>query len=227
MFWEMLFEEGDEGFEFPLHGVRQGTETGGPGGRGFAFEKGDGLFAEVRQSLAAAGDQWDDGHAEFGGERLGIDLMSVLGGHIDHVQRDDAAMAEFDDLRCEVEIPFEIRGIDDDDHQVGRRDFIESLEENVPRDLFIERLWAEAVGAGQIEHTRLEMWRHPTQQAFLTFDGDTGVVADLGAKAGQGIEEGRFATVRVAGEHDHALNARGGERCDGSARRGFRDAALR
>src|SRR5262249_10330261 len=44
--------------------------------------------------------------------------------------------------------------------------------------------------------------RRADQLAFLAFDRDTGVIADLGAKAGERVEDGGLAAIRIAGEDD-------------------------
>ncbi len=61
---------------------------------------------------------------------------------------------------------------------------------------------AEAVGAGEIEDAGVQGCGSAQQTAFLAFNGDARIVADLGAQASQGVEESGLAAVRVAGEDD-------------------------
>lgn len=98
-----------------------------------------------------AGDEREDGDAEARGEAGGVDLVAVLGGDIHHIERDERGVAEFEDLRGVVEVALEIRGIDDDDDEGGRRHVGQAVEEDVAGDLFVEGFRAEAVGAGQVE----------------------------------------------------------------------------
>src|SRR5688572_19811115 len=74
------------------------------------------------------------------------------------------------------------------------------MEQNVAGDLFIERLRAQAVGSGQVQHPDMEIGRRSAEASFLAFDGDAGVVSDFGPQSGQGIEEGSLAAIGVAGQ---------------------------
>ena len=47
------------------------------------------------------------------------------------------------------------------------------------------------------------------QFAFLAFDGDAGVIADLGAQAGERIEQGRLAAIRIARQDDVGVTSDG------------------
>ena len=114
--------------------------------------------------------------------------MTVLVRHVDHVQRDERRVAEFNHLRREVKIALEIRGIDDDHDEVGGRHLGEAVQKHVARDLFIQRLRAEAVGAGQIEQGEDRILRRAEQAALLALDGHARVIADLGPEAGERIE---------------------------------------
>jgi hypothetical protein len=75
---------------------------------------------QLGEALAAVRLDRHDGHAEFLGELHRIEAKSRFLGHVDHVQRDDGGDAEFEDFEGELEMAFEIRGIDDADGEVGR-----------------------------------------------------------------------------------------------------------
>ena len=45
--------------------------------------------------------------------------MPCAFGHVDHVQGDDDRHAQFEHLRRQVEVAFEVGGIDDGDDDVG------------------------------------------------------------------------------------------------------------
>ena len=64
--------------------------------------------------------------------------------------------------------------------------------------------WAggvEAVSARQIEHGVVLAGRR-VQATFLALDGHAGVVGDLLATAGQGVEQSGLAAVRVSDQRD-------------------------
>jgi hypothetical protein len=82
------------------------------------------------------------------------------------------------------------------------------MEEDIACDLFIERLWAEAVGPWQIKHVRLQMGRHCFEQAFFALDGNARVVAHLCTKTGQRVEEGGFAAVGITRQHHNPAGTR-------------------
>ena len=70
----------------------------------------------------------------------------------------------------------------------------------------------QAVGAGQVD--QVERLAAAGHLAFLGLDGDAGIVADVLAQAGQGIEESGLAGVGIADQ--------GGRRCGGGVRRWLR-----
>src|ERR1041385_2354706 len=121
-----------------------------------------------------------------------------------NLQRHLYYATQFDDLGGVIKMALQIGGIDHDHDQIRRRHLFEPVKEHVARDLFIERLRAEAVSAGQVEHRDRELARRPLQAAFLALDRDTGVVADLGAKSGQRVEQRGLAAIGIARENDVA-----------------------
>lgn len=167
------------------------------------LERGENLLAQFGHALTGAGHDRDDGHAEQFGELFGVNRVTEVFGHIHHVQREDRAMAEFDDLGGVVKIALEIGGIHDHDDDIGRGQLGQAGQQHVARDLFIERVGAEAVSAGEIEHP--DVRRRALEPALLAFDGDAGVIADLCAQTGEGIEQRGLAGIRVAGQGDVGL----------------------
>jgi hypothetical protein len=53
-----------------------------------------------------------------------------------------------------------------------------------------------------IKHADFRLGLDAGEFAFLAFDGDAGVIADLGAQAGEGIEQRRLAAIGIAGQGD-------------------------
>src|SRR5581483_3828704 len=185
MFAKAFGQKAGERFNLGIQRLRQLSKAGrGEGGIEAFLERRKNLFAQLRNSPAGAGDERHDRNAKPAGERSDVDVMAVFLGDIDHVERDDRGVAEFDDLRRVVEIALEIGGVDDDNDERGRGQFRETMQQHVAGDLFVEGLRAEAVGAGEIEHLDGGVGGRVEEAAFLAFDGDAGVIADLGAEAG-------------------------------------------
>ena len=75
------------------------------------------------------------------------------------------------------------------------------MEQNVARNLFVERLRAEAVGPGKVEHRDARLGR-AQQAALLALNCHAGVIADFGAQTRERIEQSRFAAVGISAEDD-------------------------
>ena len=173
-------------------------------------------------------------------EHFDIDLVLLIFKNIDHRQCDDDGNAEFEKLRDEVEIAFEIGRIDYCDDNVGLWQTGLVARNNVAGDLFIERCRVETVQARNVDEICGLAVNGP--RSFLAFDSDAGVICDLLFEAGESVKEGRLAGVRVTGKSDgqlrisfvlHSLNRKARTklrsnqlRCDAS--RGYsREPALR
>ena len=87
-------------------------------------------------------------------------------GDVHHVQRDERAIAQFDDLGGEVEIALEIGRIDDDDDHV-RRGTPGRRWQHRPERLFVQRVRAEAVGARKVEEIEGVLGRRASAGASL------------------------------------------------------------
>jgi hypothetical protein len=68
---------------------------------------------QLGHATALAGDDRHHGHAQGVGELAGINLMSVVLGHIDHVEGNYGSVAQLYDLGSVVEVALEVRSIDD------------------------------------------------------------------------------------------------------------------
>ena len=158
-------------------------------GPGRSLERGKDCLAQFRQPLAGAGDQRQHRHAEFAGQLPGVNLVPILLRHINHVQRNQRRIPQLDHLGGVVEVALQIRGIHHHDDHRGRGQLGQPVEQHVARDLLVERLRAEAVGAGQIQHARVQAGGRAEQPAFFALDRHAGVVADFGAQTGQGVEQ--------------------------------------
>ena len=123
------------------------------------LERGEDRLPQFGEPLARAGDQRQHRHAEFAGQLPGVNVVPVLLRHINHVQRNQRRMPQLDHLGGVVEVALQIRRIHHHHDHRGRGQLGQPVEQHVARDLLVERLRAEAVGAGQIQHARVQRRR--------------------------------------------------------------------
>ena len=128
----------------------------------------------------------------------------------------------------EVEVPFEVGGVDDAEDAVGWRGVGAAAEEHIAGDGLVGRTGGERVSAGKIDDgDGLAVLRVGGADLFL--DGDAGVVADFLFQAGEGVEEGALAAVGIADERvDRLARGRdGGAGGDVRGQSGHREGAGR
>ena len=166
----------------------------------------DGLPQAV-ESLAGGADRRHDRYAEPIAQPARVDRHAGRLRLVDHVQRDHHRHAGLDDLQDQIETALYRPRVDDDHHRVGH--LPATAEHLVDGDLLVRRVGAEAVGAGQIH----QLDAGPAGQRNLPRrpgHGNARIVAHLGARAGQGVEDGGLARVGVAGdEHPRDPRPRG------------------
>ena len=117
-------------------------------------------------------------------------------GHVDHVQGDDDRHAEFQGLRRQVQVAVEVGGIHDGDDDVRPGLPLLAAEDDVDGDHLVGAARRQAVGAGQVD--QVERLAGAGHLAFLRLDGDAGIVADVLAQAGEGVEQSGLAGVGIA-----------------------------
>ncbi len=88
---------------------------------------------QVLHALGLAGHRSDHRHAEQCAEQLSVDRAAHRFGHVHHVQRDDDRHAKLDELRGQVEVALEVRGVHDVNDHVGPL-----VNDEVARDDFLE-----------------------------------------------------------------------------------------
>ena len=108
---------------------------------------------QLRQALAHAGDQRQDRHAEFAREFFGIDLVPVVSATsimFSAIDRRDSPARSLASRNKDCAARFEASTtttIND-----WRRQFRQTIQQHVARNLFIERLRTQTVSARQIEN---------------------------------------------------------------------------
>jgi hypothetical protein len=74
---------------------------------------------QLRQAPALGGYHRDHGQAKRGLQDMRLDAQPLLLGHIHHVQGQYHRRGEGQQLRYQVEVPLQGRGIDDGHHHIG------------------------------------------------------------------------------------------------------------
>ncbi len=124
--------------------------------------------------------------------------MPALAGNVHHVAGDQDGCPELQNLAGEIEVSFEIGGIDDQQDGVGAFDALDSAEQQVAGDFLVRRAGGQAIRAGKIEQDHVGLG----QPALALLDRHAGVITDPLTETGQSIEDGCLTRVRVAGHGD-------------------------
>ena len=106
--------------------------------------------------------------------------------------------AEFGELRRQIKIALEIGAVDDVENDVRPL-----VGEIIPRDDLLRRVGRERVDAGQVRDGHALVL---FEVSFLFLDGNARPVADELVRAGQRVEQRRFAGIGVAGECDSEIH---------------------
>jgi hypothetical protein len=129
---------------------------------------------------------------------------AVLGG-VHQVQGDDHREPQLEDLGDQEEVAAQVRGVGHHEHDVRTLHALQTAEEHVERQELVRRVRGQRVEAGQVDELRLGLSQ--AEEAEVLLHGHAGVVADLLAQAGEGVEEHAFAGVGIA-HHQHQGLAR-------------------
>ena len=130
--------------------------------------------------------------AQLCAQLLQVDGVAVLAHQIDHVHSHHHRDAQLDQLGGQVEVALDVGAVDDVQDGVGLL-----LHKVSTGDNFFQRVGGQRVDAGQILNDNVLV---TLEFAFLFFHSNAGPVAHILVGAGQVVEQGRFAAVRVAGQ---------------------------
>ena len=194
-----------EDFEV-LRGVARGRLGGGPGNG----------VPQRRDALALRGHgphHLRPGH-RFQPRR--VDDNAVARGFIGHVERNHYRHAGGHHFNRQEQRPAQGRRIDHYDHGLRRRQA--AAEQGVDGDLFLARARAETVGPGQVDQFDRAS-AAAGQRRRDAIDRDAGIVGDVGARAGEGVEDCGFARVGVARNQDDGRRRHSMSMPSASARR--------
>ena len=131
--------------------------------------------------------------------------MAGVAGLVDHGQRDQQVEPQLLRLQHEVQVARQVGGVDAAHHQLGPRG-ARQAEQAVDGDLLFPAARRERVGAGHVDDRRpCPRLGRGRASPLGQLDRDARVVADARLRAGQAVEQGGLAGVRVAGQRDARL----------------------
>ena len=134
--------------------------------------------------------------AQLTGQLRDVDLVAVLADDVHHVDGDDHGDAQLGELRGEIKVTLKVGAVDDVQNGIGAL-----ADQVVPGYDFLQRVGRQRVNAGQVGDDDIVML---LELAFLLLDRDARPVADELVGAGQSVEQGGLAAVRVARKGDAA-----------------------
>ncbi len=174
-----------------MHARRRGFIASGGVAR-----HGDGR-GQLGQPLAPHRHGFDHRHAQFGGQRGGIDRQPVARSQIDHVERDYGGPAQFQHFLGKDQMLFEVGGIEHDDQHIGPHLAHLLAHDDLAGHFLVRAGGGKAIGTGQID--QFDRLATGQQQApGLALHRDAWIVGDLLARAGQRIEQRGFSGIGIA-----------------------------
>ena len=151
----------------------------------------DNLAEQVVDTLARTPFGGDDGHTEQRRELVAVELVAMFLELVEDVQRHHHRDVHVDKLGGEVEIAFQVGGVDHVEDDVGM--FLYDMFADIE---FFGRVGTETVGAWQIN--QIERVATKLEGAHLLVDGDAAVVAHPFMGMCRNIEDAGLAAVGVA-----------------------------
>ena len=152
----------------------------------------DGRFRGFHDGGAFQSGDLHDRSAQLFRELRDVDLVAVLFDDIHHIDGDDRRDAQLHDLCREVEVPLEVRAVDEVQDGIGM--FTQQIVSG--NDLF-QRIRREGVDAGKVRDGDIFV---VFEFAFFFLDRDSGPVTNVLVGAGERVEQGGLTAVRVAGK---------------------------
>ena len=157
-------------------------------------------FGKFADALVLAGGNRHDGHAEFFRQFFDVNAGAVQPHFVHHVERHDKRYLHFQQLYGQIQVAFEICGVDNVYYTV--RFLVEYI---VARDYFLNRIRRKRIYAGQIHNGDVFVAQKITA---LLLDRDARKVAYMLFAAGKLVKQSRLAAVLVANERDvHSITS--------------------
>ena len=126
-----------------------------------------------------------------------VDPQSGGFGGVHHVDRQDDWYVHLQHLQRQIQVALEVGGVEDADGRLGL-----ARKQIGAAYLLLGGVGGKRVDAGQIDDPYPLVLPLGAVYAFVALDGDAGPVADVFARAGEGIEKGGLPRIGVADERD-------------------------
>ncbi|GBE30237.1 hypothetical protein BMS3Bbin04_01269 [bacterium BMS3Bbin04] len=120
-------------------------------------------------------------------------INSLRFGLVRHVQHTEHRDTQLLELQQQVEVSFEVGGIQNVYNQIGL-----FIQDKISGDHFLYGIGREAVGAGQVYYFNCDAVTYHVPDFFLYCD--SGIISDVLMLTGDGIEQTGFSGVRVSSE---------------------------
>ena len=143
-----------------------------PDGWQFAPDRLERSGHKLQDALSSVAHRFYTGNAQDAGQLADIELAARFLELVEHVEGEHHRFASFNNLREKIEATFEPGGVGDDD---DGGNFLR--HDAAPGDALVEGQGADAVGAREIDEGYGGVIHR--YGAFLDFDGDAWIVADV------------------------------------------------
>ena len=163
----------------------------------------DGVAHKFVDAFAGQRIDGDDRDAERRFKFIEVDRAAVVDDLVEEVQGDDHRRVQFEELHRKVQVPLDVRTVDDVDDTL--RFF---PQDELSRDDLFAGVGRHRVDARKVGHKRFRML---FDLAVFPVHRDAGEVPDVLVRTGQLVEQCRFSAVLVAGQcksQDLALRQR-------------------
>jgi len=173
-----------------LHGAGEGVHGDGLGGLGRSHSR----LRRFHDALALQGGDLHDLAAQLAAQLLHVDLVAVLADNVHHVDGDDNGDAQLGQLGGQVQVTLQVRAVDDVQDGIGAL-----VDQVVTSHHLLQRVGGQGVDAGQVHDGHIIVL---LQLALFLLHRDARPVAHELVGAGQRVEQGGLAGVRVARQRD-------------------------
>ena len=151
-----------------------------------------GMIHQLANALVAGSANGNNRHAQQALEQVDV-YGTTIGGHlVHHVERDDHGAVELHELQCQVQVTFDVGGVDNVDDGIGV-----FVQDKLATDDLFARVRRQRIDAGQVGNACLGM---VTDGAVLAVDRHAGKVTDVLVGARKLVEQRGLTAVLVAGE---------------------------
>ena len=123
-----------------------------------------------------------------------VNIVPVLANQVNHIHCHHNRIAQFQKLRCQVEVSFDVGSVDDIQNRIRML-----LNQICTRYHFLRGVWRQGIDSRQILENHMPI---PFQGAFLLFNRNTGPVSHILIGPCQRIEQRCLSAVWISRQSD-------------------------